>query len=223
MLLAPQRVSGHLCVSALRGPNVGMFTESLCNFISITVSRLRLYCSLFDLIGPRISLCVYYILAEWWFRVESSREHKETHQSDVCVHLFEEAPADEAIAPASSIFHIKSCFLWVVFTFILTFCVKWVLSRSQCVSAVKMEELQTIKRELTMIKVQIDGLLDSLDRMDRQRQELTGQSFPETRQNSLNRFSSSDLLTRLQENKKKKKQTWIGCEVKWWCCANAAP
>ncbi|XP_062861134.1 RNA-binding Raly-like protein [Trichomycterus rosablanca] len=37
----------------------------------------------------------------------------------------------------------------------------------------KMEELQTIKHELTLIKVQIDGLLDSLDRMDRQRQEHT--------------------------------------------------
>ncbi|KAA0714586.1 hypothetical protein E1301_Tti018608 [Triplophysa tibetana] len=37
----------------------------------------------------------------------------------------------------------------------------------------KMEELQTIKRELTVIKMQIDGLLDSLERMDRQRQEST--------------------------------------------------
>ncbi|XP_052007751.1 RNA-binding protein Raly-like [Xyrauchen texanus] len=37
----------------------------------------------------------------------------------------------------------------------------------------KMEELQLIKRELTEIKVQVDGLLDSLDRMDRQRQETT--------------------------------------------------
>ncbi|XP_026855336.1 heterogeneous nuclear ribonucleoprotein C-like isoform X2 [Electrophorus electricus] len=43
----------------------------------------------------------------------------------------------------------------------------------------KMEELQTIKRELTLIKVQIDGLLDSLDRMDRQRQEHTGSPFSE--------------------------------------------
>lgn len=39
---------------------------------------------------------------------------------------------------------------------------------------VKMEELQTIKRELTLIKVQIDGLLDSLDRMDQQRRDRTG-------------------------------------------------
>ncbi|XP_018594528.1 RNA-binding Raly-like protein [Scleropages formosus] len=38
----------------------------------------------------------------------------------------------------------------------------------------RMEELQTIKRELKMIKVQIDGLLDSLDRMDRQRRHHTG-------------------------------------------------
>lgn len=62
-----------------------------------------------------------------------------------------------------------------------------------------MEELQTIKRELTMIKVQIDGLLDSLDRMDRQRQEHTGQSFPATRVNSLNLFFPSDPLISLQE------------------------
>ncbi|KAJ8343384.1 hypothetical protein SKAU_G00307130 [Synaphobranchus kaupii] len=38
----------------------------------------------------------------------------------------------------------------------------------------KMDELQTIKRELTLIKVQIDGLLDNLDRMDRQRRDRTG-------------------------------------------------
>uniref|UniRef100_W5M0F3 RALY RNA binding protein like n=1 Tax=Lepisosteus oculatus TaxID=7918 RepID=W5M0F3_LEPOC len=39
--------------------------------------------------------------------------------------------------------------------------------------AVKAEELRTIKRELTLIKVQIDGLLESLDRMDRQRGDRT--------------------------------------------------
>ncbi|XP_066570230.1 RNA-binding Raly-like protein isoform X2 [Amia ocellicauda] len=38
----------------------------------------------------------------------------------------------------------------------------------------KAEELQTIKRELTLIKVQIDGLLENLDRMDRQRRDRTG-------------------------------------------------
>ncbi|KAG5269953.1 hypothetical protein AALO_G00187000 [Alosa alosa] len=43
----------------------------------------------------------------------------------------------------------------------------------------KMEELQTIKRELTLIKVQIDGLLDNLDRMDRQRQDHTGRAVSE--------------------------------------------
>ncbi|XP_018618830.2 RNA-binding Raly-like protein isoform X1 [Scleropages formosus] len=47
----------------------------------------------------------------------------------------------------------------------------------------KMEELQTIKRELTLIKVQIDGLLDSLDRMDRQQRDPTGS--PPTRDGSL--------------------------------------
>ncbi|XP_069037509.1 heterogeneous nuclear ribonucleoprotein C isoform X3 [Lepisosteus oculatus] len=40
--------------------------------------------------------------------------------------------------------------------------------------SVKAEELRTIKRELTLIKVQIDGLLESLDRMDRQRGDRTG-------------------------------------------------
>ncbi|KAM6973312.1 uncharacterized protein FYW47_003433 [Aplochiton taeniatus] len=34
--------------------------------------------------------------------------------------------------------------------------------------SVKMAELLAIKRELTVIKVQIDGLLDSVDKMDRQ-------------------------------------------------------
>ncbi|XP_017295921.1 RNA-binding Raly-like protein [Kryptolebias marmoratus] len=34
-----------------------------------------------------------------------------------------------------------------------------------------MEELQVIKKELTLIKTQIDGLLDSLDRMDTQRND----------------------------------------------------
>ncbi|XP_031425162.1 uncharacterized protein LOC105906519 isoform X2 [Clupea harengus] len=47
----------------------------------------------------------------------------------------------------------------------------------------KMEELQTIKRELTLIKVQIDGLLDNLDRMDKQRQDNTGS--PPSREGSL--------------------------------------
>ncbi|XP_041078338.1 RNA-binding Raly-like protein isoform X2 [Polyodon spathula] len=37
----------------------------------------------------------------------------------------------------------------------------------------KADELQTIKRELTLIKVQIDGLLENLDRMDRQRKDQT--------------------------------------------------
>lgn len=41
-------------------------------------------------------------------------------------------------------------------------------------SAVKMAELLAIKRELTVIKVQIDGLLDCVDQMDRQRKECSG-------------------------------------------------
>ncbi|XP_059190798.1 RNA-binding Raly-like protein [Centropristis striata] len=38
-------------------------------------------------------------------------------------------------------------------------------------SKLKMAELLAIKRELTVIKVQIDGLLDCVDKMDRQRKE----------------------------------------------------
>ncbi|XP_031420153.1 RNA-binding Raly-like protein isoform X2 [Clupea harengus] len=40
---------------------------------------------------------------------------------------------------------------------------------SSSTSKLRMEELQSIKKELTVIKVQIDELLDSLDEMDRQR------------------------------------------------------
>ncbi|XP_061078243.1 RNA-binding Raly-like protein [Conger conger] len=56
-------------------------------------------------------------------------------------------------------------------------------SSSSSRAKLKMEELQTIKRELTLIKVQIDGLLESLDRMDRQRRDRTGS--PPTREGSL--------------------------------------
>lgn len=45
------------------------------------------------------------------------------------------------------------------------------------VTAVGMEELQVIKKELTLIKTQIDGLLDSLDRMDSQRNDHKGETF----------------------------------------------
>lgn len=38
-------------------------------------------------------------------------------------------------------------------------------------------ELLAIKRELTVIKVQIDGLLDSVDKMDRQRKEGSGRDL----------------------------------------------
>lgn len=45
------------------------------------------------------------------------------------------------------------------------------------VPAVDMEELQVIKKELTLIKTQIDGLLDSLDRMDTHTGEHKGEAF----------------------------------------------
>lgn len=44
-------------------------------------------------------------------------------------------------------------------------------------ATVTMAELLAIKRELTVIKVQIDGLLDSVDKMDRQRKESSGKDL----------------------------------------------
>ncbi|XP_028440203.1 uncharacterized protein LOC114559631 [Perca flavescens] len=44
-------------------------------------------------------------------------------------------------------------------------------ARSSSDSKLKMAELLAIKRELTVIKVQIDGLLDCVDKMDRQRKD----------------------------------------------------
>ncbi|XP_058502536.1 uncharacterized protein LOC131470618 isoform X4 [Solea solea] len=44
-------------------------------------------------------------------------------------------------------------------------------SGSSSNTKLKMAELLAIKRELTVIKVQIDGLLDSVDKMDRQRKD----------------------------------------------------
>ncbi|XP_011490016.1 RNA-binding Raly-like protein isoform X5 [Oryzias latipes] len=54
-------------------------------------------------------------------------------------------------------------------------------SHSSCSNANKlgMEELQVIKKELTLIKTQIDGLLDSLDRMDSQRNDHKGSPLRE--------------------------------------------
>ncbi|KAM9410243.1 heterogeneous nuclear ribonucleoprotein C [Pholidichthys leucotaenia] len=47
-------------------------------------------------------------------------------------------------------------------------------STSSATAKLGMEELQVIKKELTLIKTQIDGLLDSLDRMDTQRNDHKG-------------------------------------------------
>ncbi|KAJ7986186.1 hypothetical protein DPEC_G00348170 [Dallia pectoralis] len=52
-------------------------------------------------------------------------------------------------------------------------------SNSSNKTQLRMEELRVIKRELTLIKTQIDGLLDSLDRMDTQRQDHTGSPLRE--------------------------------------------
>lgn len=41
-------------------------------------------------------------------------------------------------------------------------------------SAVKVDELQTIKRELTQIKSKVDDLLDSLERMEKDHSKKSG-------------------------------------------------
>ncbi|CAL8360887.1 unnamed protein product, partial [Gadus morhua 'NCC'] len=57
------------------------------------------------------------------------------------------------------------------------------LSRAKSTSStpakLRMEELQVIKRELTLIKTQIDGLLDSLDKMDTQKNNHKGSPLRE--------------------------------------------
>ncbi|KAI4830669.1 hypothetical protein KUCAC02_002285, partial [Chaenocephalus aceratus] len=52
-------------------------------------------------------------------------------------------------------------------------------SSNSTTSKLGMEELQVIKKELTLIKTQIDGLLDSLDRMDTQRNDHKGSPLRE--------------------------------------------
>ncbi|XP_056135327.1 heterogeneous nuclear ribonucleoproteins C1/C2-like [Lampris incognitus] len=52
-------------------------------------------------------------------------------------------------------------------------------STNSTTAKLRMEELQVIKRELTLIKTQIDGLLDSLDRMDTQRNDHRGSPLRE--------------------------------------------
>lgn len=52
-------------------------------------------------------------------------------------------------------------------------------STSSATAKLGMEELQVIKKELTLIKTQIDGLLDSLDRMDTQRNDHKGSPLRE--------------------------------------------
>ncbi|CDQ74126.1 unnamed protein product [Oncorhynchus mykiss] len=57
----------------------------------------------------------------------------------------------------------------------------------------KMAELLAIKRELTLIKVQIDGLLDSVDKMDRQRKDHS--DSPPTQEGSV-----SDSVSSLEDS-----------------------
>ncbi|KAF7656443.1 hypothetical protein LDENG_00041060 [Lucifuga dentata] len=55
-------------------------------------------------------------------------------------------------------------------------------STSSTTAKLGMEELQVIKKELTLIKTQIDGLLDSLDTMDTQRNGHKGSPLREDSQ-----------------------------------------
>lgn len=64
---------------------------------------------------------------------------------------------------------------WVHILLLTVYCIRIVpIHPSLCLSAVKMAELLAIKKELTVIKVQIDGLLDCVDKMDRQRKDCSG-------------------------------------------------
>ncbi|XP_040894751.1 RNA-binding Raly-like protein [Toxotes jaculatrix] len=56
-------------------------------------------------------------------------------------------------------------------------------SSSSSNTKLKMAELLAIKRELTVIKVQIDGLLDCVDKMDRQRKDCS--ECPQSREPSV--------------------------------------
>ncbi|XP_039989325.1 RNA-binding Raly-like protein isoform X2 [Xiphias gladius] len=56
-------------------------------------------------------------------------------------------------------------------------------SSSSSAAKLKMAELLAIKRELTVIKVQIDGLLDCVDKMDRQRKDCS--ECPQSREPSV--------------------------------------
>lgn len=78
--------------------------------------------------------------------------------------------------------HTHRNLLWILFFLLspLSFSISLLPPPSPSLNlsllVVRMEELQVIKRELTLIKTQIDGLLDNLDRMDTQRQDHTGET-----------------------------------------------
>lgn len=76
-----------------------------------------------------------------------------------------------------SIFHKTLNYSFNVLSILRLCTVLLSLTLCLCVPAVGMEELQVIKKELTLIKTQIDGLLDSLDRMDTQRNDHKGETL----------------------------------------------
>ncbi|XP_039471009.1 RNA-binding Raly-like protein [Oreochromis aureus] len=63
-------------------------------------------------------------------------------------------------------------------------------------SKLRMAELLSIKRELKVIKVQIDGLLDCVDKMDRQRKD--GSECPQSREPSVSDSSRRGSVSSLE-------------------------
>ncbi|XP_030587084.1 RNA-binding Raly-like protein [Archocentrus centrarchus] len=69
-------------------------------------------------------------------------------------------------------------------------------STSSSSSKLRMAELLAIKRELTVIKVQIDGLLDCVDKMDRQRKDCS--ECPQSREPSVSDSSRRGSVSSLE-------------------------
>lgn len=74
---------------------------------------------------------------------------------------------------------------------------QWYIKPFAVSLSVKMAELLAIKRDLMVIKVQVDELLDCVDKMDRQRKDCSGEDAKEGNNNNNNIFSSVILSERV--------------------------